>query len=67
MSKRTREKLALVVFLLLAFGVAAVLLGYFSTGRTWNVAASVVDDTVGRMEGYTALVYDATTVAAPLE
>lgn len=65
MSKRTREKLALVVFLLLAFGVAAVLLGYFSTGRTWNVAASVVDDTVGRMEGYTALVYDGTTDAAP--
>lgn len=64
MNKRTREKIALVVFLVLGFGVAAVLLGYFSTGRTWNVAASVVDDTMGRMEGYTALVYDGTTDAA---
>ena len=63
MNKRTREKVALVVFLLLAFGVAVAVLGYFSTGRTWNVAASVVDDTVGRMEGYTVLVYDGTTDA----
>ena len=41
MNKRTRERIALVVFLLLGFGVAVVLLSYFSTGRSWNVAASV--------------------------
>lgn len=64
MNKRTRERIALVVFLLLGFGVAVVLLSYFSTGRSWNVAASVVDDTVGRMEGYTALVYEGTAPAA---
>lgn len=60
MEKRTREKVALVVFLLLAFSIAVLLLSYFSTGRSWNVAASAVDDTMGRMEGYTALVYPGT-------
>lgn len=64
MNKRTRERVALVVFLLLAFGVAVVVVGYFSTGRSWNVAATEVDDTVGRMDGYTALVYDGTTAAS---
>ncbi len=57
MEKRTREKVALVVFALLVAFALAVLTSYFATGRSWNVAASVVDDTVGQMKGYTALVY----------
>lgn len=61
MNKRTRERIALVVFLLLGFAVAVALMSYFSTGRSWNVAASVVDDTVGRMDGYTAIAYAGTT------
>lgn len=58
MEKRTREKIVLVVFFLLVVFAGAVLVGYFTTGRTWNVAASFVDDTVGSMDGYTAIVYE---------
>lgn len=60
MEKRTREKVALVVFALLVAFAAVVLTAYLFTGRSWNVAASAVDDTVGRMKGYTALVYAGT-------
>lgn len=60
MDKASREKIALVVFLLLVAFAGVVLTSYFSTARTWNVAASFVDDTVGRMDGYTVLVYAGT-------
>lgn len=61
MDKASREKIALIVFALLVVLAGVVLTGYFSTARTWNVAASFVDDTVGRMDGYTVLVYSGTT------
>ncbi|MCD8316163.1 MAG: hypothetical protein LUB61_01985 [Eggerthellaceae bacterium] len=35
-------------------------IAYLSAGRIWNVAASVVDDTVGSMDGYTVVIYDGT-------
>lgn len=57
MKKRTREKIALIVFVLLVALAGAVLTSYFATGRSWSVAASFVDDTMGRMKGYTAIVY----------
>lgn len=57
MEKRTREKIALVIFALLVAFAAAVLIGYFTTGRSWNVAASFVDDAAGSMDGYTTVVY----------
>ena len=60
MKKRTREKVALLVFALLVILGGSVLLRYFETGRSWNVAASVVDDAFGQMQGYTAIVYDGT-------
>lgn len=60
MDKASREKIALVVFALLVVFAGAVLTSYFSTARTWNVAASFVDDTVGRMDGYTVLMYSGT-------
>ena len=60
MKKRTREKVALLVFALLVVLGGSVLLRYFETGRSWNVAASVVDDAFGQMKGYTAIVYDGT-------
>ena len=44
MKKRTREKVALLVFALLVVLGGSVLLRYFETGRSWNVAASVDDD-----------------------
>lgn len=57
MEKSTREKVALVVFALLIAFTTAVLVGYFSTGRSWTRAATFVDDTVGEMEGYSVIVY----------
>lgn len=60
MKKRTREKVALLVFALLVILGGSVLLRYFETGRSWNVAASAVDDAFGQMQGYTAIVYDGT-------
>lgn len=59
-AKRTREKVALVVFAVLVILAVVVLSSYFFTGRSWNVAASFVDDTVGQMKGYTAVVYAGT-------
>ncbi|WP_165048281.1 MULTISPECIES: hypothetical protein [unclassified Adlercreutzia] len=57
MQKRTREKIALVLFVLLVAFAGVVLTSYFTTGRSWSIAASFVDDTMGRMDGYTAIVY----------
>lgn len=57
MNQRTREKIALIVFGVLLVFAAVVLLGYFTTSRSWSVAASFADDTVGSLEGYTVVVY----------
>lgn len=58
MKKRTREKVALLVFALLVVLGGSVLLRYFETGRSFNVAATGVDDVFGQMQGYTAIVFD---------
>jgi hypothetical protein len=60
MNKQTREKIALLVFAILVILGGSILLRYFETGRTFNVAASAVDDAFGQMSGYTALVFDGT-------
>lgn len=60
MEKRTREKIALVVFALLVVLAGVVLISYFATGRSWNMAASFVDDTIGNMDGYTVVAYAGT-------
>ncbi|MEG0375039.1 MAG: hypothetical protein RR672_05345, partial [Raoultibacter sp.] len=36
------------------------LLGYLALGHSWNVAASNIDDATGRMDGYTAIVFEGT-------
>lgn len=60
MKKRAREKVALLVFALLVVLGGSLLLRYFETGRTFNVAATGVDDVFGQMQGYTAIVFDGT-------
>ena len=60
MKKRTREKVALLVFALLVVLGGSVLLRYFETGRSFNMAATAVDDAFGQMSGYTAIVFDGT-------
>lgn len=58
MVKLTRERIALVVFFVLVAVGAFVLLSYFSTGRGWSVAATAVDDSVGQLDRYTAILYN---------
>lgn len=60
MEKSLREKIALAVFLLLIVLSLIGLGWYILAGHSWNVAASTIDDTVGEMEGYTAIVYPGT-------
>lgn len=55
--KLTREKIALVAFFALVIAGGCILLSYFSTGRGWSVAATAVDDSVGQLDRYTAIVY----------
>ena len=60
MSSETREKQALVVFLLLIVLGMSGLVWYLFAGHSWNVAASNIDDSVGQMEGYTVILYAGT-------
>ena len=60
MEKTSREKIALIVFLILAIGMGCILFGYVLAGHSWNVTASNIDDAFGNMEGYTAIVYEGT-------
>ena len=60
MINRTREKIALVILcLLLVFGGIA-LVSYIIAGHSLNVTATQIDDAVGTMEGYTAIVFEGT-------
>lgn len=60
MQKRARERVGLVIFFALVLLGGTVLLGYFTTGLTWTVYATMLDDTVGNMGGYAAIVYPGT-------
>ena len=57
MAKVSREKIVLMVFLLLIAATIVLLIGYFSMARTWNAVASYVDDTMGATEKYTVIAY----------
>ncbi len=65
MSKTVRERIALVIFFVLVLGGAMLAFSYFSTGRGWSVAATAVDDSVGQLDGYTAVVYSGVAPADP--
>lgn len=60
MSPATREKIALGLLTALIVLSLCGLGWYLIAGHSWNVAASNIDDTVGTMEGYTAIVYEGT-------
>ncbi len=62
MSVKSREKIALFVFLALIVLSLCGLGWYLVAGHSWNVAASNLDDTFGSMDGYTAIVYPGTAV-----
>lgn len=59
MKERVRERIALVVLIALVALAGSAIIAYFAFGRSWSVAATIMDDAVGRMNGYTALVFNA--------
>lgn len=56
-SRRTREKIALYVLILLVIAGIAIVAWFFSTANTFTVVATKVDDRVGTMDHYTTIVY----------
>ncbi|WP_283170998.1 hypothetical protein [Curtanaerobium respiraculi] len=62
MNQRQREKIALVVFLLLLFGGICGSIWYMSVGHQWNTAATTIDEATGSLENYTAIIYDGVAV-----
>lgn len=65
MEKRAREKAGLAIFLILVALGGILLGGYFLTGRSWSVAATMVDDTVGSLDRYTVVAFNG--IIAPEE
>lgn len=65
MENRTRERVGLIIFIVLVLFGGTVLTSYFATGLTWTVAATFVDDTVGRLNGYTVVAYAGTLPEDP--
>lgn len=63
MQNRTRERAGLAIFLVLV-ALGGILLGaYFLTGRSWSVAATMVDDAAGSLDAYTVVAFSG--VVAP--
>ncbi len=56
-SNRTREKIALVLFVLIIAVAICVLVTYFGTARAFNVAATKVDEKAGTMEFCSSIIY----------
>ena len=61
MSEHLREKIALIVFVVLVLLAGACLVGYVIAGHSWNVTATNIDDTFGSLDGYTVILYEGTT------
>lgn len=57
MQNRTRERVGLVIFLVLVVLGGGLLGAYFLTGRSWSVAATMVDDSVGSLDDYTVVAF----------
>ena len=60
MAQSRREKTALVFLVLLIVLIGVCSCAYMNTARTWTVAASYVDDTVGSLDGYSVILYGGT-------
>lgn len=64
----SREKNALIALAMLVIVFVCIGVSYVTNaGKTWNLAASVMDDTLGSMEGYSVIVYEGTVEPEPEE
>lgn len=55
-----RLRIALIIFFVLIVAGGAALMTYFWTGRSWIVAATVVDDSVGELDDYSVILFSGT-------
>ena len=53
----TRERIALIVFVLLVLVGIGCLVAYINIGHNWNVTATTIDDATGELDGYTVILY----------
>ncbi len=53
----TRDRKALFLLLAMMAACFALMAAYFLTSRTWNVAATILDDRAGQMDDYTVLAF----------
>lgn len=65
MQKRTREIIALVMLVVLGIAGIAAMTWYILVGHNWNAAASLIDDHIGTMDGYTVVLYEGTLPYRP--
>lgn len=56
-----RLRIALIIFFVLIIAGGAALMTYFWTGRSWIVAATVVDDSVGELDDYSVILFSGTS------
>lgn len=55
---KQRQHRALGLFLALVVVGGIALFAYFASGRGWSLAATIVDDTVGDMSSYSAVIFN---------
>lgn len=67
MENRKRERVALAIFLVLVTLGGLLLAAYFLTGRSWSVAATMVDDTMGSLDRYTVVAFSGVIPEGKLE
>lgn len=67
MESRKRERVALAIFLVMVVLGGLLLAAYFLTGRSWSVAATMVDDTVGSLDRYTVVAFSGVIPEGRLE
>ena len=58
MQKRTREIIALGLLAIFAILAICGVSWYIFFGHRWNEAASIIDDRVGKMDGYTVVLFE---------
>ncbi len=60
MNKNTRNIIALMLIFFLLIGGAIAMAYFIFIGHNWNYAASHIDESIGRMDGYAVILYKGT-------
>ncbi len=63
----SRDRKALVLLVAMLAACLALMAAYFFTSRTWNVAATILDDRAGQMDDYTVMAFSGVVPAEATE